>query len=55
MSGWQEKRDEMIDKRDMDRRMCHDGGDDGGDGNDMRMCPVRCKSRLSYVIDCTMF
>ena len=52
MSGWQEKRDEMIDKRDMDRRMCHDGGDDG---DDMRMCPVRCKSRLSYVIDCTMF
>ena len=41
MSGWQEKRDEMIDKRDMDRRMCHDGGDDGGDGNDMRMCQIQ--------------
>ena len=52
MSGWQEKRDEMIDKRDMDRRMCHDDVDDF---DDMRMCPVRCKSRLSYVIGCTMF
>ena len=35
MSGWQEKRDEMIDKRDMDRRMCHD------DGDDMIMCQMQ--------------
>ena len=38
MSGWQEKRDEMIDKRDMDRRMCHDGADDG---DDMIMCQMQ--------------